>query len=523
MGIIQRAKNFVSKGLATMQDTIMASNVPSHINSQSQNKDKRGMQVYTMSQLIGMTGRTKDGQLITGNVEQPIFYLNLEERDGIFRLCSPVNAVVSGRMNRISGLDWTVTKDRKQEDRIAEELKKYSQLFNEYKDVPDLQYRIVNMQIVNKIKESLPDVLPDLSNFNQSLMRWKKKIDAKHTDEADQVIEWLKEPNINDKWEDFVKKYVYDLMIHGAASIYKESVGGRVENFYLLTGGTVLPLKDAYVGGKSSFVQVTQGYEPQIFYSNELCYSQYLPTTARAWGFIPLEALINKIAEAMLFDKLMAEQADGTKLPEKMVIITEQSPFGSMDKEFSVPVDPAKQKRIETKLNQPKKGALMTFSGNEVTVVDLSRENTMSIQMQRQKDIKEDVALVFQASNMEMNISGSDGTSGRSTSEEQSKIMLSKAIFPILKQLENRLNRDIIPFRFGWDYRFAFDSGESELEQIELLTKKMQSGLFSCNELRSDELNLDGFSGEEFDKPQNAQPQQQGTESNPQIVRSVNG
>lgn len=522
MGIIQSIKN-VFKGIATMQDTISAVNVPPSINRATQNKDARGLQIYTMSQLIGITGRAKDGQLVTGNVEQPIFYLNLEERDGIFRLCSPVNAVVSGRMNRIAGLDWTVTKDRKQEDRIAEELKKYSQLFNEYKEVPDLQYRIIRAQISNKIKETLPDVLPDLSNFNQALMRWKKKIDTNNTDEAEQVEEWLKEPNINDKWEDFVKKYVYDLMIHGAASIFKEELGGRIENFYLLTGGTVLPLKDAYVGGKSAFVQVTQGYEPQIFYSNELCYSQYIPTTARAWGFIPLEALINKIAESMLFDKLMAEQADGTKMPEKMVIVTEQSPFGTLDGNFNIPIDVDKQKRIETKLNTPKKGSLMTFSGNGVTVVDLSRENTMSIQMQRQKDIKEDVALVFQASSMEMNMAGSDNTSGRNTSEEQSKIMLQKAIYPIIKQLENRLNRDIIPFRFGFDYKFKFDSGESELERIELLSKKMQSGIFSINELRSEELNLDSFEGKEYDVPPSggAQRPEMGSPDNPMAVKGM--
>jgi len=508
----------VFKGLAGINDTLSGQGIPAYMNNTE--KDRRGLQIYTMSQLIGITGRAEDGNLVSGNIEQPIFYLSLEERDGIFRLCAPVFSVVTSRMNRIAGLDWTVTCDRKREEEIADSLERYYQIYNEFKDVQDLKYQIVRIQIANEIKKTLTDILPDLSNFNRSLLRWKKQIDSQKTNNASGIEEWLREPNINDKWEDFIKKYVYDLMIHGASAIYKEQLNGRVENFYLLSGGTVIPLKDPYVGGKNAFVQITQGYEPQIYYGDELVYSQYVPTTARAYGFIPLEALINKISESLLFDKLMAEQADGTRMPEKMVIVTEQSPFGTIDKEFNIPMDADKQKRLETKLNQPRKGAIMTFSGNNATVIDLSRENTMQFQNERQKDIKQDVALVFQASNMEMNLTGSEDTSGRNTSEEQSKIMLSKAIFPIIRQLENKLNRDIIPYRAGFGYKFKFDSGETEIEKIELLTKKMQSGLFSVNELRTGELNLEQFDSPEFDVPQSAQPAQQGTEDNPMFTRS---
>ncbi|NCN22597.1 hypothetical protein GW934_03865, partial [Candidatus Falkowbacteria bacterium] len=159
----------------------------------------------------------------------------------------------------------------------------------------------------------------------------------------------------------------------------------------------------------------------------------YLPVSSRNYGMIPLEALIKKVTESLLFDNMMANQADGTKPPEKMVIVTEQNPFGSLDGDDAkdIPLDVDEQKRIEQKLSQPIKNGVMTFSGNHVEVVDLTRSDSMGNQMQRQKDIREEVALVFNATNMEVNLSGSDNTSGRSTSQAQMEIEQGKGIAPI--------------------------------------------------------------------------------------------
>ena len=71
--------------------------------------------------------------------------------------------------------------------------------------------------------------------------------------------------------------------------------------------------------------------------------------------------------EALLFDRLMAEQADGTRFPEKVVIINDASPFGDMDAELTTPIDGADQKRIEEKFKQKVEGGVMTFTGNNAT------------------------------------------------------------------------------------------------------------------------------------------------------------
>lgn len=493
-------RNKAHKAIAEVSETLMQTNL-SDAGAVSQ-KDGRGYQIYTMSQLMGITGAAKDGSRVTGYYEQPIFYLTLEERVSIFRLCSPVFSVVTSRMNRISGMDWTVVSDKYQEDKLYERLRALKQVCDEYKDSKEVAFQIARQKLMTELRTTLPDILPDLSNFQNALIRWKRRIANQKTQSGDWVKDWMMQPNINDKFPDLTKKMIMDLMIHGSVAVYKETMNNKVENVYALPGGTVLPLKNVFAGGVQGFVQIMLGYEPQIMYGNEMAFATYIPTTARSHGFIPLEALINKISESLLFDKLMADQADGSKPPEKMVIIANASPFGSMDKEFNVPMDQDEQKRVEQKLNTPKKGAIMTFTGNTATVVDLSRENTMSIQMQRQKDIREEVGLIFQATPMEMSLAGGDNTSGRSTSEAQEQIYHSSGVLPIVKILETLWNYDILPYRFGPGYKLEFSVEKSEKEEMETLKAKMDTGVFSINEVRSDDLNLDPFPDEKFDVPQ---------------------
>ena len=511
----------IRKSIAEAYRTFMGSNLPQNINTGA-DRNQRGINIYTTSQLQAVTARDKQGHLQNVSYEQSIFYLTVEERLAIFRLCAPVQGVITSRANRISGLKWKVTCDRKEEDRKAQRLKNMYEVYKEFSTLADMKYIIARADLNNALRKELPDLLPDLSNFNKAMLRWSRRLQDVQTDKSDQIVEWMMQPNQNDDYTSFTKQWIIDLNIHGSCSIYKDEMNGKVENVYILPGGTVMPIKNPFVGGATAFVQITQMQEPKVYSQNELCFSQYIPYSARAHGIVPLEALINKISETMLFDKLMADQADGTKLPEKMIIITEDSPFGQLDGSLKIPINPDEQKRFEQKINTPKKGALMTFSGNNATVVDLSRENTMSIQMQRQKDIREEVALVYNATNMEMNLTGSEDTSGRSTSEEQRLILQAKGTGPQCQTLADKWNREILPFRFGWGHSFEFDISSDEKETIELLTLKNQSGLYSVNELRTKDMNLDGFDGEEFDKPQQTSTVGQGESAvNPMYMKGV--
>ena len=490
-------------------------------------KGRRGITVYTTSQLQQITGRDKQGRLLSWGLEQPYFYLTIDQRVEIARLCSPVYGVVTSRMQRISGLDFSVVSEKNKEDEIAGEMKDLNAVYNEYKDSVDLAHLTLKSRIYSQLIEQLPELKPDLSNFGACLVRWKRRLKTRNTVECDAAYNWLMEPNQGVTWEEFSKKWVMDFMVHGCTAIYKQNENNKLCNFDILPGGSTYKIKAPYFSGVSGYVQVLPGYgqysyaELPVYFSDEIVYSEYVPTSSRNYGFIPLEALINKVAETLMFDELMANQSDGTKPPEKMVIVTDNSPFGSLDDTdaTSIPLESGEQSRIEEKINSPIKNAIMTLSGNKAEVIDLSRENTMGIQMQRQKDIREEVALVFNMSNMEINLTGSNDTSGRSTSEAQSEIEQGKGIAPIAKALARAVNKGILPFRFGTGLVLEFDKGKSEREEKELDMLSLQTGENTKNEIR-EKYNKNLFS-EQYDEPEGSQEQPDGSQFNPMYTQSV--
>lgn len=472
---------------------------------------RRGISVYTLSELMGAQAKTKDGSYVEVKYQQPLFVLSVHDRVEIFKKCSPVFGVVSSRMNRISALEWNIVPDKKNEDKIADELKMKYGVWKDFNGSEDLKYKVAAQLIIKDIQHELVDVLPDMSNFQTALSRWSRRIKSTKQDVAESVEDWLSEPNQELEWSDFIKEYVFDLLVHGATALYKDYLENRLENLFILPGGSVMPIHNEFVGGATGYLQAIYGYEPQVFFSDELSFLNYIPTSSRSYGMIPLEALTNKVAESLLFDQLMAEQADGTKVPEKLVIFGDNSPFGDIAQDISIPMDKGEQKKIETVINEARKGAVRTLSGVGMPVIlDLSRADTMSTQMERQKMIREEVALVYNMSNLEINMSDSDGVSGRATSDSLETIDQNKGVVPIVQSIMDKFNREIVPYRVGNGYKLEFQISKDPMQELEYHTKMIQSGLYSTNEIRTDELGKDPYPEEEFDRPQSSQASQGG-------------
>jgi hypothetical protein len=467
---------------------------------------KRGLNIYTMSEVVGVVGRDKWGEIQSGTIEVPLFGLSIYDRLAIAQRCDSVYGVVTGRANRIAGLEWSVTKESKEEDRIELYLKSCKQVFDEYSSQISAKTIIVRGKMIQNMTRYLPDMLPDASNFSGAMLRWRRRINMKNDDASTQIEDWLHEPNAEDDFEDFLKKWVSDLMVHGADAIYKEYVDGRLENMYHLPGGSVIPLRDRYVSAKRMFVQAMPGMDPKMYFADEITFSSYFPQSGIGYGLIPLEALVNKVAETLFFDQRAAEMADGTVPPEKVALFGEQMPFGDLTGEeaLNVPLSEHEQTRLEVLLNEPRKDAIRVLSGvGTPQILDLSRADTFQYQSQRQKDIRESCAFVYNMSNMEINATGSDGTSGRETSESQADIEKQKGIYPIVKIIQNKMNREHIPLRWGSGYVFEFQSGLSPEQQVELDTKMMQSQTYGANEIRVKR--GDEPWGPEFDQPQAGQ------------------
>lgn len=485
---------------------------------------RRGIRVFNAYETMAVNGYNKRGEMVQGQYEIPFYRLTLDERIDIARSSSIIFGLITTRMNKIAGLDWKVSAISKEEDRIADTLKQYKQVYSEYKDVQTPAGVVLRAMLLKEIRKYLIDVKPDLSNFNASLLRWSKRNQMVSGDRAEEIEQWLTEPNMGTGFEDFIKETVFDLMVHGAYSIYKEYLDGKVENFYNLPGGTIFPMKSEFVGGYNAFAQIIYGFDPRIYFGDEVSYGRYVPFSGRAYGLVPLEALVNKIAENLLFDEMAASRADGTKPPEKLVVFNDYAPFGGMNSEFNVPLEETEQKKIETVINEERRNAVRILSGygqGQPTVVDVSRSDTFASQSERQRMIREEMGFVFNVSNMEMNLTGGESTSGRSTSESQERIENSKGVQPIVQKIEHMLNREILPFRFGSGFEFHFDSGMSEMDEIKKIREKINSGAYAVNEVRVEDMGKDPFDDEQFDLPQGAAPDQLGEEGNPMNIREM--
>jgi len=503
---------------STVQDQVSS---PNYKNPQL-NEEGRGYTVYFTSQMQNEYAKDRYGHDIVASRDDPYFLLTPDQRVRITQSCSMVLGIVTSRMNRISARKFNIVSDREQEDLIVDKFRDINNLIKEYANALEPAYIIAKARLTNFLRSKLIELNPDLSNFDACLLRWSKNNKQQTKSKADSIKSWLEQPNQNDTWEDFIKQWVFDEMIQGSVAIYKQTTNNRLDNMCVLAGGTTLPIRDLFVTSKTGYLQIVPNQTPQIFYTDELIYSRYIPISSRSYGLVPLEALINKITESLFFDKLMADQADGTKLPEKMIVVTDNNPFGKMDDTFKLPINKGEQKRIEKKINTPIKGGVMTFSGNTATVVDLTRENTMATQMQRQKDLREDIAQVFNMSNMEVNLTGGEDTSGRSTSESQGEIEEGKGTLPMMAEIENRMTKEAIIYRgLGSGYRLEFQAEESETKELERLRLKYSTGLFSLNEIRIKDLNLNPFDNEQFNEPPSAQQQPMGSEVNPFNMRSM--
>ena len=447
----------------------------------------RGISVYHLTDLIGAHARTKSGEMRHVNYEQPLFYLDIDERVHIFKQCAPIFGLVTSRMNRISGLKWKILADSKDEDRKAEILKYFYGIYQDYANDPSALAYVIRTLLMKRIRRSLREVRPDLANFDRALFRWSKMMKFRHEDRSDEIQEWLSRPNAEDDFSEYVKKVVFDYMIHGVSSTYKKFDNKEFNSFYALPGGTVFPVKSRTVNAMSAYVQIADNMDPLLYFQDELSYSEYVPTTYHSYGMVPLEALVNKVAEYLLFDELAAERADGTKPPEKLVVLGETLPFGMAGAAFNMdlPMNEDEQKRVEQIINEERKDAIRVISGiGQPEVVDMSRADTFEQQSARQRQLREDIALVYNTTNMEVNLTGTEGTSGRNTSESQERIDLAKGIGPLVMAIKATMNQAILPAKYGAGYEFDYDIEIDERHTVDLLIKKMETTLYTQNELR---------------------------------------
>lgn len=484
----------------------------------------RGLNVFSSTELRAVTGQTKKGDFVTGYMQTPYFCLTPQERIGIMQTAAYIQAVISIRMNRISSLKWAIIHRSEKLDRYYDSIKNLKQIFDEFDDPSNMKQILTRMKIRNAIQRKFPDIKDDLSNFNQALYRNKKSITVGISKQKEEIKQWVEHPNREDTFVDFTKKWVESLLLHGAVAQYNEWCGNVLDNVYILPGGTTYPLRSQKVGGFVAYTQMLMGNIPKIYFQDEIYFKNYLPSAARSYGYVPLDCLINKTAEQLLFDQFAAERADGTKEPEKLVVFGDtRSLMGDLTGEINLAMDMDEQQRIEEKLNIARKGAIAALSGiGTPAVLDISKADTFAAQSVRQDKLLRDIALVYNLTNMEINLAGAEFTSGRETSESQKEIEEGKGTKPIINTNQIMWTNNI-SYRYGSDWEFEYDDALTELEQVELDTAKAQSGTYTKNEIREDRGDdpISGPGNDELPSESAQQQQPGGSPFSPVNVRNV--
>jgi hypothetical protein len=425
-----------------------------------------------------------------------------------------LRGVVDNRCQAIKSVDWTVTPFKRMEDEIAEEIRTCKEIMEENAgQLPWTRSWFIAEECERRIRQRLPDLLFDFSNYDQALARNMRKMRRQQTDSADQIREFYMRLNNQQTWAQWVHGYMADKMIHGRAA-GRRFDDGRLMNF---PGGTLYRIRSERLGEWQLFIQYASEFAnimtPQIFYEDEVYNEPYIINSFFADGLTPIDALILIATEVLKFDEKMVEWADDERPPDKLVAFGRQ-PQGLNPGEFPAddPLPPDEQRRIEYKLNErTKDGPVATVSGvGTPMLLDLTGADTFAFQQMRSKDHKNLVGLLFQATPMELNEAGSADTSGRNTSDAQADILMSRGVMPLTGGLEDQMNLYEIPRTFGPGWVFRLEAPRNVRELIENAVHKMPFA--SINQIREEDFGWEPYPEADYSRPQAQTAEQQTTE-----------
>lgn len=431
------------------------------------------------------------GEQRTVRLNQNWLYMGPEIALDIFQKTDYVFGVVAGRSNKLSGLNYTIKPAKREEERIATGLDELRELHSESNDpIEKAGYYL-------RAKRWLKDLQPDFVNFHASLRRWTRRIKSTHTDRAEQINDFLQKPNRKTYWSEYVKQITQDMLIHGRGVSYKgRNIFGRINALHIVAGGTVFPVESERITDDVTYLQTSglvganEIMRAELYTTRQLSYMTYMPNSLVSKGMTPLDALINKISGHLSFDEYMARQSDGDSPVEKILVYGKdgaESVAGQMD--TTTDFSKADIQRKEIKLNRTKRdNAIAVITGKGMPqMFDVSKRDLVPSQMAYQEEVKKAVGLVFNASNLELNETGSSGTSGRSTSEAQMRQDNQRGTRPLTVAIETFINHEVLPELFihnADDYIFEFEAEVSEEERIKAVKGKADSGIWTKNEIR---------------------------------------
>jgi hypothetical protein len=477
-------------------------------------RNARGVTVTDLANLFRVRGRTKAGRQAYATVDMGFWRnrLNPLQREEIYEKSDIAHGLIGGRALEMSALPVSIVNEAQVEDEIEAKLRSWKRI-HEWQE-PTARGAGVRITAFRMMRQHLPWLHMSLDNFESHLLDWRHKLDRRSNDKAQQILDWFMQPSPGLLWPDFISKWTHDLLTHNAAPVYLMGPrSGPITGFQCLPAGTVLQAALPFAGLPAMYVQfpfeVWMGgrvTEPRIYFRDELSFSQYEPVSMFSNPSTPMDALVEYIAHQLLFAEQMASKADGSELPQKLVIAGQNvptMPSGLPGEAQKAPVSKTEEFRLDNRLNRLTKRALQILSGNyygNIQVVDVSKTDQLPAHIQWIRDGVRDACMaVFHATPAEVGKGGSEGISGRSTAEMQERTEKSKGLLPVVVRFVETANREILP-RYtgerGWMVRIEAPLGESA--QADLALKYKQSEVVTGAEIRA----LLGKRLQPLDKPE---------------------
>ncbi|HEY9245677.1 MAG TPA: hypothetical protein VIO11_02410, partial [Candidatus Methanoperedens sp.] len=241
-------------------------------------KTPRGYQIVYTNQLMSTSGLNQSGQMVKGQFEYPWFTLMPNERVELCKKTSTIFGIITSRMNQISSQGFRVTRDTSLFEKEVQDMKSIKSIYDEYINFSDPKYNIAAVLIGKELQKKLPELLPDLSNFDKCIIRLNRTAYRRNRVSAEAVEAWMEKPNRKEDYEDVIKKYVWSLLVHGAADIYKKWDGNDLESFHSLPGGGIFQVINETIDNNSpEYVQMIWGKTPLFYTDREILHDIYLP------------------------------------------------------------------------------------------------------------------------------------------------------------------------------------------------------------------------------------------------------
>lgn len=470
-----------------------------------QKTNGQGYAVLSAYDLMQIAAKDKDGNSRTFDIPSQYDYVDSATAITIYSKCDTLFSVVNKTAKTISSISKFKVKHKGKEfDNLERMLRDNKDIFLENlnsalaildKDnTHKWKHFYAASEALARLITELPELIFDWQtgqfvNFEKAMLRLSRKYKVALSHSIAEIENFIFAPNPYLTWREFIETIVQDFMLHRGIAVQVLN-----DNLYILPGGTIYPVKGKYIGDEAGYVQFIPGGEQPLFFNyNDIIYAQYLPNSIVGIGMSPLDVLVDLIASQLMIDDFMSEYSNKETPPEKLLVFGKDATADFSAITNDDPMNKDEQKRIETILNRSKReNAIKILSGyGQPFLLDLSRENVMGQFIQWREVVDRSIARVYGLSNLEVNLTAPSGTSGRSVAEVLERQDNSKAHRPMIVAIEDLFSQRIIPAKYGFDYYLESDENISESEKIDIATKKANSGLFTKNEIRMKDYELD--------------------------------